>query len=405
VGVLTSKQEKEKSMAKIAAWGVGKSLNSRDAARDAVQQALTQMDTNRPALVLAFISVGLDEQEAVNGISDILPKVPLWGLSTLGPLSPDGEEGRSIVVGLIGGSKLEASGQWWPEKTLAQPQQVEKIFRQFGKEQSSASGLLLALDGLGLHAESVLNALGDFPAPLAAALGSGDFHNGKTWQFFGERSGEASAAALVLGGRLRMGVGMGHGWHAVGVSFAPSGRSGALGVQLLNGVPATEALAQVFQHPAREWSYPPLKDLARLYALGFGREGAEGEGLLLRSAVQVEVDGSLRMNAPCPEEARAQLLVGNLENCVTAARQAAETAMTNLGPAKPLLAVLLVDIAWQYLFESRSRQFIAAVGEVLSGIPVVGAYTLGQAASQAAETVAVLQNQHVQVIVLGEAEA
>ena len=390
-------------MAKIAAWGVGKSLDSRDAARDAVQQALSQMDTNRPALVLAFISVGLDEQEAINGISDILPKVPLWGMSTLGPLSPDGEEGRSIVVGLIGGSKLEASGQIWPEKAFSQAQQVEKNIRQFGKDHSTASGLLLALDGLGLHVESVLNALGDFPAPLAAALGSGDFHNGKTWQFFGEQGSEAAVAALVLDGRLRMGVGMGHGWHAVGVSLSPSGRSGALGVQLLNDIPATEALAQVFLHPARDWAYPPLKDLARLYALGFGREGSEG--MLLRSAVQVEVDGSLRMNATCPEETRAQLMVGNLESCVAAARRAAEAARTSLGSAQPLLAVLLVDVAWQYLFESRSRQFIEAVGEELNGIPLVGAYTLGQAASRTAGTVAAMQNQHIQVILLGEAEA
>ena len=57
-----------------SAWGVGTSLSSREAARDAVQQALRQMGTTaRPALIVAFCSIGLDAEEAASGISDVLP--------------------------------------------------------------------------------------------------------------------------------------------------------------------------------------------------------------------------------------------------------------------------------------------------------------------------------------------
>ena len=145
-----------------------------------------------------------------------------------------------------------------------------------------------------------------------------------------------------------------------------------------------------------------MKQLARLYALGIAQEGQE---MLLRSAVHVEVDGSFRMNAPIPEDAEAQLLVGNMESCVAAARQAAQTALEGMHGAKPLMAVLLVDIAWQYLFESRSDEFVKAVLEELDGIPLVGAYTMGQAASQKMEVKPVLQNQQIEVVLLGEAEA
>jgi hypothetical protein len=69
------------------------------------------------------------------------------------------------------------------------------------------------------------------------------------------------------------------------------------------------------------------------------------------------------------------------------------------------MAVLLVDIAWQYLLESRSNLVVEAVNEVLGHLPLVGAYTLGQAAAPQPRTAPVLQNQHVQVILLGEAEA
>ncbi|MCD4671102.1 MAG: FIST C-terminal domain-containing protein [Anaerolineaceae bacterium] len=389
-------------MTQSAAWGVAKSLNSRDAARDAVQQALRQMGTAaRPALILAFVSVGLDAKEAASGISDVLPNVPVWGMSAIGLLSRNGEEGRAVVVGLVGGSKLEATLQWWPDSSLNQAQKTTRIFRDLCKDYAQAAGLLLALDGLGLNGAAALGALQDFPAPVAAGLGSGDFRKGKTVQFCGEDCGEGSAAAVLLGGRFRMGVGMAHGWHPAGVSFTSTSRKGALGVQQLNGVPAAEAFAQVFQHPVREWSSPPLKELARVYALGIPQEEQE---ILIRSAVHVEVDGSFRMNAPIPEDAQTQLMIGSLESCIFAARQAAQAALEGLGEARPLLAVLLVDIAWQYLFESRSHEFVEAVLETLGGIPLVGAYTMGQAVSQGADDTLVLQNQHLQVILLGEAE-
>ena len=389
-----------------SAWGVGTSLNSREAARNAVQQALRQMGTTaRPALILAFCSIGLDAEEAASGISDVLPNVPLWGMSAMGVLSSEGEEGRSVVVGVVSGAKLEASLKWWPDGSLNQAQKVTRQFKDFARSIFKANGLLLALDGLGLNGAVALEAFRDFPPPVAAGLGSGDFRNGKTVQFCGEDCGEGSSAAVILGGRFRLGVGTAHGWLLVGMSFTPTIRKGDLGIQELNGVSAAEAFARAFNHPVREWSSPPLKQLTRLYALGIEQDAAGVQKTLLRSAVQVEVDGSFRMNAPVPEDIDAQLLVGNMESCVAAARKAAKTALEGMYGAKPLMAVLLVDIAWQYLFESRSGEFVEAVLDELGGIPLVGAYTLGQASSQKMDEKPVLQNQHIQVILLGEAEA
>jgi len=127
--------------------------------------------------------------------------------------------------------------------------------------------------------------------------------------------------------------------------------------------------------------------------------------MLLRSAVHVEVDGSFRMNAPIPDTDAVHLLVANMDSCLEAAHAAAQSALDNLHGAKPLMGVMLVDIAWQYLFESRSIQFIEAVQHVLLGIPLIGAYTIGQAVSQGLDTVPVLQNQQLEIVLLGEMEA
>jgi len=252
-----------------SAWGVGTSLDSREAARVAVQQALRQMGTAaRPALILAFCSIGLDAAEAASGISDVLPNVPVWGMSAMGVFSSDGEQGRAVVVGVVSGVKLEAKLKWWPDSSLSQAQRTSRQFRDFSKSNFESNGLILALDGLGLNGAAALEALEGFPGPVAAGLGSGDFRNGKTVQFCGEDCAEGSTAAVMLGGRFRMGVGMATGWRPVGLTFTPTVRKGALGIQELDGVSAAEAFARTFNHPVREWSVPPLKQLARIYALG-----------------------------------------------------------------------------------------------------------------------------------------
>lgn len=71
--------------------------------------------------------------------------------------------------------------------------------------------------------------------------------------------------------------------------------------------------------------------------------------------------------------------------------------------AKPALALVLVDLAWQMLFEAQPGAEIAAVQEALGAeVPIAGGYTLGQIVPSGEGTPQFL-NQHMVVMVFGEA--
>ncbi|MBK8620015.1 MAG: hypothetical protein IPN96_23685 [Anaerolineales bacterium] len=75
----------------------------------------------------------------------------------------------------------------------------------------------------------------------------------------------------------------------------------------MDGRPASETYAGLFGYPARDWAFPPLNYLARLYPLGV----EQGEDLVVRSPIRVEADGSFRMNANIRDGIDAYLLVGS----------------------------------------------------------------------------------------------
>jgi hypothetical protein len=98
------------------------------------------------------------------------------------------------------------------------------------------------------------------------------------------------------------------------------------------------------------------------------------------------------------------LLVGDRNACLEAARQAVAQALQMLGKARPLLALVLVDLSWHYLFEARQAQLAAEIQSALGKIPMVGAYTLGQVFRPQPEANLRLENQWLQVVILGEGE-
>jgi hypothetical protein len=141
-----------------------------------------------------------------------------------------------------------------------------------------------------------------------------------------------------------------------------------------------------------------LNYLSRLYPLGL----EQGEDLIVRSLIRVEADGSFRMNATIRDGIDAYLLVGSRIACERAARSAAQQALIQLGSAKPVFALVLVDIAWQLLLRAQDGVEVTAIQEILgTKIPIAGGYTLGQVTPAEHESPKFL-NQHIVVIAFGE---
>jgi hypothetical protein len=202
----------------------------------------------------------------------------------------------------------------------------------------------------------------------------------------------------LIRGEVRVGVGYAHGWNPVGSQFRVT-RSRGFWLRTLDGRPASETYAHLFGYPARDWAFPPLSHLARLYPLGV----EQGENLIIRAPIRVEADGSFRMNAPVRDGVDAYLLVGSRVSCENAAHKAAQDALQKLEGAKPVFALVLVDLAWEMLLKSNPGSEIEAVQDILGkDIPLAGGYTLGQIVQGGESKPPQLLNQHIMVVVFGE---
>jgi len=389
-------------MNRLAVYGAAQGLNGREAAMKATQMALDQLGAARPVLAIVFAAEEFDTHEVFTGMSSLLGDTPLWGISTLRPLTGDSDKPRSVAVMLLAGSDLKAQVVWLANFAEDSQEAARLLVRALKQELILPQAILLAADGVSGSLPTVCSALAETPVPAAGCMASGSYTSGKTYLFGKNQAGPGAISAALLSGRFRLGWGAGHGWQETGLHFTVT-RARDVWVQTLDNQPVTELYEKIFGRPAREWPYPPLNELVRLYPLGV-EPALRGDDLLLRSPLRVEVDGGLRMSTPVPEGAVVHLMLGDPESCLQAARAAAQQALADLGKARPLAALAFIDIAWLYLFENRPNQVAQALQEALGGVPLAGAYTLGQVVRATPNTIPAIYNQGITVQIIGCAE-
>ncbi len=387
-------------MTLVAAIGQANALDAREAGLQATYQALNRLGSVSPALGFIVASHRFEAPMVLSGVTSLLTNVPLIGLSAAVGLSQRGTHSHGVTVALLGGDELQAEVHWFPAYSQASAEAATRILQLLDYEQRPAEGVVVCADGLNGNAEEFCSAL---PAglPIIGGLSSGDLQNNIGYQIGGTQSGTGNMAAAFLRGNIKMGIGYGHGWYPVGSRFRIT-RSRGFWLRALDGQPASETYSQLFGQPARDWSFPPLNYMTRIYPLGF--EQANSKGLAIRAPLRVEADGSFRMNA-LPQDGRdAYLLVGSADACQEAARQAAQQAVMALDGAQPAFALVFVDLAWQLLMQAKPNMEIKALAEILGpDVPIVGGYTLGQIAPSAkGHEHPQFLNQHIVIAVLGE---
>lgn len=379
----------------ISAIGTAQALDGREAGLQATHQALNRLGANVPGLAIVIASHQYQPREVLNGVSSLLGDTPMIGFSSPAGLTNEGHHPHSVVVALLGGD-FQSDTLWLPGYAQSGRETASKI-EQHASARVERQSILFFADGFNGDAEQFCSAL---PTALdvTGALSSGDLHTGNTYQMVGTQTGAGGMVSAFLRGDLHVGVGSDHGWDPVGNQFRVT-RSRGFWLRTLDGRPASEAYANLFGYPARDWAFPPLSYLARLYPLGM----EQGDGMVVRAPIRVEADGSFRMNAVIRDGVDAFLLVGSRASCERAAKIAAQQALRKLGDAKPRLALVLVDVAWQMLLKAQPGAEIAAVQEILGdSVPIAGGYTLGQIVTPDEDTRPKFLNQHIVVIVFGE---
>ncbi|MBM3150896.1 MAG: hypothetical protein FJZ96_01615 [Chloroflexi bacterium] len=382
-------------MTLAAGIGQAQALDGREAGLQAAHQALNKVGNVPPILGIVIASHQYEAAQVVNGVVSLTGNLPLVGFSSPASLTRAGLATHAVTVALLAASDARADVQWLSGYSQAS-REVGRQLEMLLAEHPDRPALLFT-DGFNADAGQLCASL-PAGAFLAGGLSCGDLHTGNAYQIAGSQSGASGLALARLEGRIRVGVGAAHGWQPVGANFRIT-RSRGFWLRMLDGRPASETYARLFGYPAREWAFPPLNHLARLYPLGIQQAGDE---LLLRSPIRVEADGSFRLNAPVADGSDAYLLVGSMSACKEAAAVAARDALQVLGDARPVLALALADAAWQMLFESQPGAELSLLQEALGlHVPLVGGYTLGQIVP-GKDAPPKFLNQHLLVVLFGE---
>jgi hypothetical protein len=380
----------------VTSIGQAQALSGREAGLQATHQALNKLGSGAPAFGFVIASHQYQAREVVSGVSSLLGDTPMIGFSSPICLAGDGLHPNSVLVALLGGD-LQAETRWMPGYAQSGRETGAQLSKQLA-EQTDTRGLFFFADGFNGDADQLCNALSTGSVPVVGGLSSGDLHTGHSYQLAGPQTGTGALTAAFLRGSLRVGIGSAHGWNPVGSQFRVT-RSRGFWLRTLDGRPASETYAQLFGYPAREWAFPPLSHLARLYPLGI----EQGDQLIIRAPIRVEADGSFRMNAPVRDGVDAYLLVGSRVSCENAAQQAAQKALQQLEGARPVFALILVDIAWEMLLKSHPGTEIAAVQDIFGkDLALAGGYTLGQIVPGRDSQTPQLLNQHIVVVAFGE---
>ncbi len=374
--------------------GTAQALDGREAGLQATHHALNGMGVNTPGLAIVIASYQYAAREVMNGVASLIGETPMLGFSSSAGLTREGYHPHSVVVALLSGD-FQANTLWLSGYAQSGRETATKV-SQHAAARVERQTLLFFADGFNGDAEQFCSALTP-GLKIVGALSSGDLHTASSYQLSGNQCGSGALVSAFIRGNLRMGVGYGHGWEQVGKQFRIT-RSRGFWIRALDGRPSSESYAELFGHPARDWAFPPLNYLARLYPLGLEK----GEEILVRSPIRVEADGSFRMNAPVRDNVDAYLLVGSRAACEHAARQAARDALLQLGGAKPAFVLILADAAWQMLLKAQPGLEIYSAQEIFgSEVPIAGGYTLGQVVPVSGSTPQFL-NQHIMVVAFGE---
>jgi hypothetical protein len=379
-----------------AAVGQAQALDGREASLQATHHALNRLGAVAPGLGIVIASHQYQARDVASGAASLLGDAPLIGFSSPASLTGAGLHSHSVVVAVLSADGLEASSHWLPGYAQSSREAASQLDMLISGKQ--VKNVIFFADGFNGDAEQFCGSISPNDFHMVGSLSSGDLHNGNTYQIAGNQNGAGALAALTFNGNLCMGVGHAHGWDPVGGQMRVT-RSRGFWLRTLDARPASETYAELFGFPAREWGFPPLSYMARLYPLGM----EQGDELAIRSPIRVEADGSFRMNASVRDGADAFIMVGSRVSCQKAAQDATQQALRELDGVKPAFALVLVDIAWQMLLKATPGAEVAAIQEIIGDqIPIAGGYTLGQIVPGAEADSPGFLNQHIVVILFGE---
>jgi hypothetical protein len=182
-------------------------------------------------------------------------------------------------------------------------------------------------------------------------------------------------SALLALVDIESGVGAGHGFHKISGPYKVTESSGNV-IKSLDWRPAFEVYKEIIkEHSGDTITHENFFDIAKRYPFGISRMGSE---IIVRDPFTVEGE-SLIVATEIPQESFVDILTGNPDSIVSAAKKSYTAAMGAFHGGQKR-TVLLIDCISRALF--LENDFVREIEAVCQeNVPLIGALSLGEIAN------------------------
>ncbi len=362
--------------------GVGRS-NDQDAARAAEIAVGGALDGRDPALVILFASEAIDLPVLVRRAHELAGGAPLIGCSTAGEIADGGPGDAGAVAFALGGEGFVVSARC-VTGLGASPREAgaEAAGSLCAVSGAPHSVLMLLTDGLAGDQQEVVrgaHSVAGAGVPLVGGCAGDDLHMAATHQFFDGEVLQDAVVSVGIGSDAPLGIGVRHGWGAVGEAMLVTG-SESNRVCTLDDQPALDVYLDRLQAPSAARSDPEaFTRFALEHPLGMARRSGEEQ---VRWVPSADFESrSLVTSAEVAQGALVRLMEGDVDSVLAATDAACEDALGALGGAPPR-GLIVFDCAARRAVLGEDG-IVAEIERVIghaAGAPVAGFYTYGEIA-------------------------
>ncbi len=344
------------------------------AGREAARSALGAHDDAR--LLLVFATSDHDLRDVAAGVAEIARATPVVGCTTAGEIAPDGPASGTVSALALGGDGLSFSAT--AVSATGDP-------RDAGARAAACVGdvadrdhqvLLLLTDGPNEIQPDVVRgaySVAGAGVPLVGGLAGHGAPRGRPALLYGGAVLDASVIGVAIGSDAPIGVGVRHGWSAVGEPMLVT-RATTDRVLELDGRPA----AHVYRE--RLGADPAVAltmGTTLTHPLGMQRRSGEAHARWVDD--DGAADGSLR--GVVPAGALVWMMASDAAGVTAAADAACREALDALGDDDPLALVAFdCNARLSFLGEEGARDEVARLAAHAGDAALTGLYTFGEIA-------------------------
>jgi len=378
-------------MTTTAGSGYSDAKDARAAGRAAAETAVASMSRRGPRgpadLVLVFASTSYRFAELLDGVREITGESPLIGASTAGQFNETHWGPDSVAVMTIKSDSIRFTTGLGKGLRSNQKAAVDAALARFAEANRAARAegfghatCLVCADGLAGHGEDLVEQIHTATGMLAQVVGGAAADAAKferTDVFFGNAHHTDALSVAVAFSKTPIGLGVRHGLTA-GCDSMIVTRSVDNVVYEIDAKPAVRAYEAFAESMEQPFTLESRDTFMIKHELGMLTPSGEHK---IRAPLSVTDEGALVMASEVPSGTSVTIMKGTNDGLVSAAEQAARSAVKNLEHAAPAAAIAFDCICRRiFLGDEYQRQVNAIRSVIGDDIPIVGWETYGEIA-------------------------